>query len=52
MDLILYPSTHTPPQVYRAVDKQSGVTIALKVYRRAKLTSFERTQVRTLVLSV
>ncbi|KAL6762275.1 kinase-like domain-containing protein [Haematococcus lacustris] len=31
--------------VYHAVDRRSGVTIALKLYKRAKLTAIERHQV-------
>lgn len=31
--------------VYHAVDKHSGITVALKLYKRAKLTDIERTQV-------
>lgn len=31
--------------VYHAVDKRSGITVALKLYKRAKLTVIERHQV-------
>ena len=31
--------------VYHAVDRRSGVTIALKIYKRSKLTDIERVQV-------
>eukprot|EP00983_Pelagomonas_calceolata_P005346 174126-Pelagomonas_calceolata.AAC.3 len=34
--------------VYHAVDKRSGVTVALKLYKRHKLTSIERHQVSLL----
>jgi aurora kinase len=31
--------------VYHAIDKRSGITVALKLYKRAKLTAIERHQV-------
>lgn len=32
--------------VYHAVDKRSGITVALKLYKRIKLNEIERHQVR------
>lgn len=32
--------------VYHAVDKRSGITVALKLYKRRKLATIERHQVR------
>lgn len=39
----------TPLTAPLKVDKQSNITVALKVYKRHKLEDFERTQVGTMV---